>query len=358
MGIQDTASQTELLLEWTRPFDPKVEIEADEPNDAARYGNAWHEGLALHAKMKSVKVKELIEKWAIEDLEDRAGLEKHIDSAWRHASDWFAEHDLKIVSVEEPRAMNPNDQKSRLVKFNPKTHTYELRAGEFGGTPDLVLEHRTLDLTVVWDYKSGSLASDFSDPKTAQLLSLLLLTGADEVAIMHFPRKSLPVVYYDRVSAVLRTEFINRRDIAMMRIGDGSLRPGAWCEQLFCPAQWNCPAAHTRLLEQTIALVETKKGSLSLEDKVDLGRFHQTWGQIEKLVKIARAQIKERVIAGEIIERPDGKVLTIQIVKPYETVSMTSIREELGSKAEKEIDRLRKLGVVRTIEPEPHLVAK
>jgi hypothetical protein len=361
MGCQDTASRTALLLECQRPFDPDTELEPDESGEAARYGSAWHEGLAAHALGRPVKPKDLADKWEVKEPEARAGLGGHIESAWKHTTAWikgknaFGEK-FRIVDAEAPLAGDGlND--ARPTKLDLETHHYDLEPGEFGGTPDLVLEGDETQTRVVWDYKSGEWG-DFADPKTPQMLSLTLLANAQAVTIFHYPRTSLPAIYDEAVPIEARQVFATRRRLAMNRIGDGSLRPGAWCAR--CPARESCPAQHARLLEKTTALVRVaSSGSLALDDDVDLGRFHQMWGQIEKLVKIAKAQIRERVAAGEIIERPDGKVLVLQAVKPYETVSMTSIKEALGeAKAKKEIDRLRRLGVLKTVEPEPHLVAK
>ena len=366
MGIQDTASKTSLLLECQRPFDPEVETE-DSPGEAARYGSAWHEGLALRAQGKPVKPKELAEKFEVEGFEVGGGLGAHIDEAWKQTSAWLKREKLTIIEIETPHAaqIGVNQVFSRKVEFEADGHHYDLKPGEFGGTPDLVLERKGGKAfeRVVLDYKSGEETEwtaphwETSDPKTPQLLTLALIVQASRVVVFHFPKASLPAIYDEKVSSTTLTNFAVKRKLAMARIGDGSLRPGSWCK--YCPARESCPAQHAELLEKTTALVKSASGTgLSLEG-LDVGVFHQTWSQIEKLVKIARAQIKERVAAGEIFERPDGKVLTLQMVKPYETVSMTSIKEALSeSKAKKEIDRLRDLGVLREVAPEPRLIAK
>jgi hypothetical protein len=362
MGLQDTASKTGLLLECQRPFSDEVEIEPDEPGEAARYGSAWHEGLSLRAKGKTVKPNALAEKWEVSG----DGLGRHIDDAWKKTESWIAKERLRIIQVETPQAslvscrwQGPIDVKTRPVAFDEAEHQYDLEEGEFGGTPDLVLEGESYSKKgkrrVVLDYKSGAEVSP--DPKTPQLLSLSVMVDASRVAIMHYPKTSLPVIYADDVSSGMRADFARHRMQARARIGDGSLRPGPWCRR--CPARDGCPAQHGELLEKTVALVQSA-GALGLSlEGVDVGAFHQTWSQIEKLVKVARDQIKERVAEGEVFERPDGKVLTLQQTRPYETVSMSSIREALGDqKASKEIERLRKLGVLRQVNPEPKLVAK
>jgi hypothetical protein len=89
----------------------------------------------------------------------------------------------------------------------------------------------------------------------------------------------------------------------------------------------------------------------------DPGGFHQMLSQLDTLVRRAREEIRERVRAGEVIERPDGKVLTITHIN-VERLSKKSIMAALGStKGEELLSLLRAAGAL-TENEEERMIAK
>lgn len=351
MGIQPTASKTDLLLQCARPFSEGVEIEAREPGEAALYGTAIHkelESLALGASLDSVS--------------------EHARQAWG-ALQRFLEGEnpwgetFKIVRAEIHQAWKPGGAVRNGVAFDEGAHTYHLRPGEIGGTPDLVLLSDKGHF-VVLDYKTGAgIAGDWANnPRTGQLLTLFGMSiggrnrgGDGGVAILHTPKGGIPVVYCKPVTEMELKRHTARLKVAMSRVDDGSLRPGPECK--YCPARVGCPAKDGELLKSAGALVRKVVGSEGLRDRVDPGAFHALLTELDKLIATARARFKEEVREGTVIERPDGKVLQI-VTREVERVSKKKVLEVLGKKeGERELSRWRDIGVL-TKEIEERLEAK
>jgi hypothetical protein len=229
------------------------------------------------------------------------------------------------------------------TRFDVETHTYHLAPSQMGGTSDIVLSN--WDQRLVADYKTGE-GKDFSNPKTGQMLTLAIAEDAAEIAIVHSPRAGIPVVYAAPVTTDEKEAHRKKLRIALQKIGDGSLRPGPECK--YCPARLGCPAHYEELARKTWALVKTLAPLPVSQIEVDLGRFHQLWPGLERLAKVVREDIRERVKAGEVIERPDGKTLAVNTVT-REVLSKTSILEAMGKKrGEKMLESLRQAGAITT----------
>jgi hypothetical protein len=353
--LQITASKVGLLLECQRPFDPEVELDPEEIGEGALYGTEFHR---LMARMREGHRDAVV-----------GQMGPHLKAAWECLQKWLGGDNewgkFEIVSGEQPLASRflPAGRAhlvfSRHCDFQEEGHHYDLKPGEIGGTPDLLArrvkvakndpigDSTIFDIFAVIDYKTGSY-EDYSNPKTPQMLTLALQTGADIVAILHTPPGGLPVVYARQVTREELIAHAKRIQKARHRIGDGSMRPGGYCR--WCPAKGSCPTQVGELIQKTTALAEAAIGraGISADTMPDLGRFLPMATELEKLLKVARDFAKEEVRNGAVIERADGKVYTLQTVT-RESLSKSSVVEALGKTAgEKEIDRLRELGVIKT----------
>jgi len=366
MGLQISASNSDLFLNCQRPFDPEVELDEREATDAMNYGSAFAEVMAeyrLRGKLPSLFVHNVAAKWKL-DTDSEGDLAAHTSRAYALWKEWQLQGPLdrlKVVRVETPMATFLGATKAtakklavqtRETKLDLETHHYDLDANEIGGTPDVCLTSDDKKIRVVSDDKTGEdRAMVYSSPKDmGQLKTLALMTDATHVAVFHSPRSGgSDAIYLDPITPKELAEHHAALRLALSRVGDGSMRPGPWCR--YCPAKSSCPTQYGELAVHTGALVKklSGAGAIQLSDGVDRGLFVQTWSQLEKLAKIAREQIKEEVAAGEVYECPDGRVLTLTEVK-RENISLKSIREALGKPAgEAEIERLRKMGAIKEI---------
>jgi hypothetical protein len=363
-GLQPTASKTALLLECSRPFDPETEIEERETGAAAEYGTAFHAimhqafvtGAAMPAGTEYERLLVIPDRYNT-SVEVARGLAAHVREAETCLRTWMAGANpwglkLKVESAEKPRAVRLSRdgvESRRSCKFEASTHVYDLRPGEIGGTPDLVLIAKRdpqvkvhLPWRVVVDYKTGT-SEDFSNPETPQMRTLALLTAADAVAILHTPREGIPVVYARDLEHQDCLQHEEKLRQALSRIGDGSMRPGPWCKR--CPARPGCPTDNAEVAKATTALVKQIGNGLKDLRELDIGKIHQMLPAADRGLDLMRAEIKELVRSGEIIERPDGK--TLQIVN--RTVErMASKGDFQKAMAADEFEKLRAAGLVKT----------
>ncbi len=357
MTNQVTASRVGLLLSCARPFDPAVEHTPTVATEAMRYGSALHEALELQT---TVDFAALIAKWDLpaecaDELRAHAIRTLACLKAWLNKGNpWGAV--FKVVSRETHRATNIIRLQTRECAFEPDAHTYDLRDGEFGGTDDLVVEDSD-GVRVVIDYKSGDWGEFHKPADMPQMMTLALQTEADAVAILHSPRAGVPVMYCDELSREDVQDFHKRLLAAWGRIGDGSLRPGKWCAR--CPARESCPAKDGELLQRAGAMIQLAVKSDAMQAPVDKGQFHMFLQELGRLEKRAKEVLKADVRAGEVIVRPDGKVLVIK-EKTSESLSKSSIVAALGKqKGEALIEKLRKQGCVKeSIHEELHAVSE
>ena len=328
MGIQVTASKSALLLQCPRPFEEGTEIEPSEPGEAADFGTRVHKALERFAKNQAISLD--------------AEAEAHARAMWAETQRWMKAGKWKIDSIEVPKAWR-DDGNLECVAFDEPTHTYELRDKEIGMTCDLVLKGPGGKRCVL-DYKTGE-HEDYTDPRTPQLLTLAVAEKAEMVAICHMARGGIPVIYERPLS---RDDLIPH-ELGILRalylVGSGGFtRTGPACK--YCPARGSCPAQVGELLQKTSSLVKAVTGAASLKEQVDPGKFHMMLGSLEKLVTWAKAELKERVLAGEVIERPDGKVLVIG-QRSYESVmGLKEIKEKHPGLAES----LKESGLTKLVE--------
>jgi hypothetical protein len=395
MGLQPSASRTDPLVECSYAFDPSFEFERESVGEPARYGSAFHFLIAFllerEAKMKKADkpslpdqlISKAVQTWRLPPSSVR-DLPGHVKSSFGHLRTWLRGKNewnrdfLKNIPkgklyVEKAFAINihhiPTEpflpmSRKHASKVTARElplptvdgHVYEdLEKEEIAMTVDLAVPGLTLD------HKTGS-NGDFSRPTEnlqmrTQGLAGLALTGEPPIlAVGHFDRRGLPKVYADQASRKELKEHARRLRLALARIGDGSLRPGPWCAR--CPARDTCPAQHAQLLDRLAELVvkgglgeflAADDASRALSEPLEIGRIHLLRSKLDAVSKIVQKELAEWVRGhpSELATRPDGKVLVFR-EKTMEWISKSSILEALGKvRGERELSRLRKLGVMR-----------
>jgi hypothetical protein len=350
MSQQVTASKVHQLLLCQRPFDAQTVLEEDDPQEPARYGSAAHALMDLLVQSGEVDLEDAVNacaRWGLSSGTSKE-LHDHVRDAAHTLQKWLVKENpwgerFQVVDTEVHMAWDPFTGESRTCAFDEDTHHYDLHPGEIGGTYDLLV--KSSKRKVVLDYKTGDYGTFHEPAQLPQMQTLALMTKATAVAILHMPRGGLPpIVYAEDILAGDEDQFLKRLLDALDRVGDGSLTPGA--EQCkYCRAV--CIAKDESMLEKAGAIVVAATGLTVPRTSVELGRFHEMLGELKRLSERARDEIKARVLAGELIERPDGKVLVIE-EREYETVSKSSIVEALGrTGGERLIKSLRKKGCMK-----------
>lgn len=358
--MQPSASNTDLLFNCQRPY--AVEVDRGAETEAMRYGNAFHyhadnflsvgcsdppiagadtggvDLLAYHAAEAAMATL-------------RTWLRGGNPFGYRFSVEYTERHLASYIS-RKGRKWNVS---SRVCDFDASTHTYALEPGEFGGTPDLVARCRRARL--VLDHKTGDYGAFDRPAQLPQLLTLALQTGATHVGVLHAPRNAPVVIYAEEVDIDALQAHASHLKGALGRIGDGSMRPGEWCAR--CPARNGCPTQDGHLVATASSLAMAILGAQDLVSRVDKGTFHMLLGDLDRLSKRARELLREAVRSGEIISRPDGKVLVMR-EKTVESLSKESCIRALGaSKAEELFASLRESGCLQaTIREEMHAVSE
>jgi len=388
MGLQPSASKTELLLLCPRPFDPGLVAEPDEPGEPARYGSAFHQVIA--ACLRS-PVKKPLEKSAgayakeidraakrYDVKEAREELAGHVKSSVKVLRNWLTREKLEIAEIETAYAVSAKSDgtwKARTIEAHDEDHVYAVADDELPGTVDLIARNANRKRRVVIDHKTGLfeswIANDenarFARPSTvSQLRTLGLAAGSlhGELGIFHADRKGLPIVYAEPYEIEDQRAHAKELHAAFDRIGGGFLRPDEYCKR--CPARIGCPAAAAYLLVESAAVLTEAANKLMLEPvdpnalcalptepppegmlEVRAGALYDMLKRFRELEKAGSAELKRLVRLGSVIETKDGKVLEIQ-EQTYETLSKKSVIEALGKVAgEKLLMQLRKKGVIR-----------
>jgi hypothetical protein len=353
-GLQITASKTGLLLQCPRPFDPETETEVGDVGEAAVYGTRFHKGMAA------------ILRGRLDDVCEDDELRAHIRRAHNELEAWMISignpfgFQFRVVEVEASRALDltKSDGGIRpIVLRDPDgEHLYEdLSGNEMGGTCDALLEAETPIgiFRVVLDHKTGEHEQLYIHPtENEQMRALAAMWQADAVAILHTPRQSAPVVYAEVIET---SRFRHELWRAKRMVGSGFLRTGSECR--YCPARSSCPAKQGELIASTNALAVKTLGYGVDRSQLDKGKFHMLLTQLDTLKKMARNELAEDVRGGAIIERPDGKVLTL-VTKNVERLSKKSIVEAYGrTRGEEVLQKLRDDGALTEV-PQEELRAK
>lgn len=377
MGLQLTASKTALLLQCPRPFAPSTEIEIDKPGDAALYGSAFHECMAisigaLHklTPPKIVDFREVAACWGARRIDPQI-LGQHVKQALEAIQNFIGGQNpwgckLRVVSVEEAGGLGPNGERVP-VTFYPETHTYE-SSDELlvAGSADLILERiepakgRTITQRVrekigprrlVLDYKTGHHGPLFHKPaEMPQMRTLGAIFQASHVGIVDTPPDGIPQIYCDEFeeppdSGILREL---RQAFALAQSDLGPLmRTGSECK--YCPARHDCPTRTADVVKASaeIAGVSVRAlAKLQISDADAAGRFHQLRSELARLEKLALDETREMVRSGVEVVRPDGKVLGLEN-RTYERLSKSSILKAYGpEKGAKLLDEMRKKGAL------------
>jgi hypothetical protein len=376
MPCQPSASKSFVLVNCSYPFNPELEIEADVGSAAARYGSAFHEVIAecvLNAlswgKGEKPKpydgwVTTAAGKWKVKGAEHE--LASHVWGSFQMLRRWMKgenpyRHDWskdKLV-VEKSYAINPSNGTSRTIDPpSEEEHQYaDLLLGELPGTLDIMAMGNVKEgrPPLVLDHKTGS-SKNFSSPEEDdQMKTLALIPNAGDaiVAVNHSDRQGLPVIYPGELGPVdLMTHRVQLK-AAMGRIGDGSMRPGAWCSN--CPAKTVCPTQYAQIVPSAVAIttavgaiVELPGASDALTTGELVGKMHQFRSTLNAMLDKVDKEIKNyvREHPEEVVLRPDGKHLEF-VTKEVERLSKTSIIEVLGKvEGEKLLNSLRKKGVL------------
>lgn len=376
MGVQPSASRTELLLACPRPFDPDTTSDPDISGEPARYGSAFHSVLAV-CLGTSKKPLEKTARYAREidracrayDVKGaREELAGHVKSSVKVLRNWLTREKLKVAEVEGAYAVKPSANGAWAVREIPlydENHRYKTDGDELPGTIDLVAVSANRRRAVVIDHKTGSGdTEEFARPLLIpQMRTLgLALTGrpASELGIFHADRRGLPAMYAEPYEPRDQKAHAKALYGALKRIGTGFLRTGPQCER--CKARDTCPAKAAELLgESTLVLVESantlgvepidpkgllapREAGLTVEDRA--GALYDLLKRFRKLEKAASHEIKRLVKAGAIIETRKGEVLAVQ-TQTSETLSKKSVLMALGKVAgERELKRLRAKGAI------------
>jgi len=359
VGLQPSASRTDLLLQCQRPFDPATYIEYVEAGEPARYGSAFHwmlAGLFLGMKGEDYGAEAALARYNMTGRSNPDTLTEHVFEAKAIMDRWLKGDNawgsrFKIESVEGPLRFNFSPVRVEQTTLDEATHEYDMAGWEMAGTPDLVAVSGKLRAVI--DHKTGR--GHYARPShMGQLRTLAIATRANIAAVLDAPAGSLAMVHAEPVTPAVRLAHRKALQVALDRVGDGTLRPGPECK--WCPARFDCPAksadiieAATRLLPAATLAVAGKPGTVATLTADDAGKIHQMASEFDRLAKAAKEEIRGMVMAGEEIVRPDGKRLAI-VTKNVERISKKSILKLPGGAAE--LERLRSIGALETTEQE------
>lgn len=378
MGVQPSASRSELLLGCPRPFDPETEADEDVSGEAARYGSAFHQVIA--ACLRPSKARKPLERTArfakeidraavaFEVKRAREELAGHVKGSVKVFRNWLEREGLHVEEVETSCAVKPRANGTWTVReiepFDDE-HRYDVDLDEIPGTVDVVATNPNRKRAVVIDHKTGSgEIEQYARPLTLpQMRTLGLFECAAkelELGIFHADRRGLPAIYAEPYESPQQKAHSKALYGALQLIGSGFLRTGPQCE--YCKARDTCPAKAAELLgESTTVLVESattlaaepidpkgllapREDGLTVEDRA--GALYDLLRRFKRLEKAASAEIKQMVKDGAIIETRDGKVLAIQRYFA-ESLSKKSVLAAFGkTKGEKELRRLRAAGAI------------
>lgn len=353
--IGPSISRTDLFLKcqwWVGKKIPK-----DPSSDAARYGTAFHELVAVKLLVppRKISTRKVAKRFGVEDV---AALKLHVNTSLEYLIDWLkGGNPYKVNFIK--RAMARTEQafawncikKTARGIHRPRVedHAYlNLRPNELPGTADWVIDKietkKDCPDALVIDHKTGEscdLPKDSGQVKTLGL-AVSKRMGYKRIAggIFHTPREGAPYLYVDELPRDMLAEHADKLKVAWQGIGQGALHPGDWCK--ICPAYAVCPM-HTSAIA---ALEKASAGGMLTAEKI--GRAHMIGSQFESWWK----QYRETVIRPWVVRngpapRPDGKIVTLRKKEGVRNLSMSSIIRKLGKvKGEKMIAELDEAGLI------------
>lgn len=416
-----------------------LEEPEDESTSGMRYGNGFHELLAQELTSYDPQnallslpdfipeATRIAEKYFLDPAEliDRVAQSKLTLISWLSGENPYGiDFRPRERNVELPLALGMIEKTVRVcAPTDSDTHVYpdiDYKT-EYPGTADLLIEplpgapklgrilkSRGLGLShadraakrsimkyaniiLVLDHKTGQ---HVPPPHEMPQLWALALAGVRLfkakgaiLATLHAPRGGAPTVYCspDVVEAEKLERFYSNLVKAWSRIGDGSLRPGPHCVELFCPRFDECEIHRPALLQLGLGPQRTEYVGESFGPRggVDptlsstsmrpyaapkpdaetfaldlanatpetISRVAAGLTEFGRLAKALRGPLRERIkelnASGEVVasyERPGKRLDVIEVKK--RSVSIKSITEACGPK---EVSRLEKLGAIRDI---------
>lgn len=370
--MQPSASRSSLLKQCSKPFDPDLQFPRDVPGEPARWGSAWHEVAAVvisgTRRLPTVKTLAAMTLKAARhyDVEGAADeltnhLLQNLPEVLRH----IALAAPKVVRAESSLAYDPVTDRARLIPLPTEDeHRYMVSPKEIGMTYDWAFEMPKY--VEIGDHKTGMSGpgqKDFSRPdKLDQLLTLALgyralrkIKKPIRLAVNHAFRRGIAKVYWDEVTEKALIAHREKLAAGMVRIGDGTMRPGPCCED--CPARSVCIAGDSTLLDKAEALLKgtnvlsvslmlTSNDQTSLTRERRLGDLHEAINSAMDVAERARAMIKEEVRAGILPELSDGRRLVLK-TRNVERLSKTAFVDTYGKlQAERMFSKFRADGAL------------
>lgn len=372
--VEPSASKTDQFIGC--PFPWGKEATDNEVGTPARYGTVFHVGMEAHGKSRDKKkiaaaIKKASKKFSDVDPEDvtvRVSRAVPVLNRWLAGENpWQIDFRKWSLAYEETYALNLETGEAR--KAQPPTvdtHEYpDRQEGEKMGTVDLrgvgiygkpKPGYQTMrrlmkasNCALILDHKSGF---DIGSPlESGQLLTLALMVcrhfGLDQaiIAYLHAPREMEPTVYADTVGKADLDAHMEALQAAHYRrlYTPHMIGPGDWCR--WCRVKSICPKNQT-------GLVELRGKSTAIVTAEDAGKAHtrlqKARKQFAELEAIIDAEIRRWItLNGDAVNEQGRDVGFVE--REYTNLSQQSIIRKLGLiKGKKEIERLRKLGVIET----------
>jgi hypothetical protein len=344
--VQGSMSKTDLLLlcqywaSWMITL-PKPSAVAPYP---LRFGSAHHKTQEIHLESRGKKVPNLpaiakkydVELQRLESYYIRARdfIDDLIKKNWPRA---------KLYFVESKLAYDPFTDKTRFLSSTKERDYSQRLPNEFPGTGDLVVVPDNEDFFVTFDWKTGN--SVYNAQYNGQLASVSL-------AISRHIKRYKAVVYIVRIDDEFIEPYPGSLDkelleahrkklmtaISSARSASPSMRPGAHCHELYCPAISVCPA-HAG----PMALRDEMHGALEPERKALL---FERFKAAEKMLQWMNEWFKEEIRRNGPFQRENGKWA---VLRPdhKEYLSKASIVRALGRvDGEELISQLRERGCI------------
>lgn len=353
---QITASGVGRLLQCSAPWHPSTVVEREKAGEAAIYGTAIHAVLSSDISLAEASMRTGV---PVEEIRT------HVDAITDAVRDFIAGNNpwgsaLTPIGWEVPRGRRLYNPTHTDVTVSPpfdavldvETHIYvpvleesdSLAPGAtVYGTADLVLHDLDNGSVAVLDYKTGQHVEPTA--LTPQMLTLAWLFEAQYSVIVHAPRGEPVRIYAETVPYLELDTFVSKLQARALDIFEGRLAysPGPECH--YCPARSNCPVELGSNIVAANAIVRAAPDALALES-ISMGEMHLLLSRLESITDAAKAKIRSAVLAGEIVERPDGKTL-VATTKSRESLSKSSILRALGPEAGQAlIDELKAAGAI------------